>query len=334
MDENEKYDVALSFAGEQRGYVEKVAQELKSLDLIVFYDGFKEEKVRLWGRNLGEVLQEVYEYKADFVVMFISKEYVEKPWPTHERRSAISGAIQKKPDHLLTVRFDDTPVPGLQTDRAFLPASDYKPPELAQMIYEKLGSKLLPEYNIHKIDDNSYANFKRLVYRIELPDLYSETQGRVIAEHIVETKHKTGDFVNALGFFFYFPVADPNSRADGSIDWAPNGEWGDAPTVETGDYRNFRFAIQFWNKRSLPILYHSTRVRMDIFRKIAQVEAQARIESEEKGGTLTEMSALQQELSEQYKDELSETSGLSKDELKKLSNEGVKNNWPYNVVPK
>ena len=44
-----KYQVALSFAGEQRDYVEEVARHLQSRSIDVFYDGF--EKVGLWGRS-------------------------------------------------------------------------------------------------------------------------------------------------------------------------------------------------------------------------------------------------------------------------------------------
>jgi hypothetical protein len=36
------YDVCLSFAGEDRAYVAKVAQRLKALGIRVFYDAFEE----------------------------------------------------------------------------------------------------------------------------------------------------------------------------------------------------------------------------------------------------------------------------------------------------
>ena len=327
MDRNKRYDVALSFAGEQRGYVEVVAGELMSLDLTTFYDKVEEEIARLWGEYLPEDLHDVYENMAGYVVMFISREYVTKAWTTHERRSALSGAIQGK-TKILPVRFDDIVVPGLPTGVSYLQASDYVPVELAGMVAKKLGRGSLPEYNIHKVDDESFANAKRLVYRIEVPSVYSETQGRMIAEHIAETRHTKGNLVNALGLFFYFPVADPNSRADGSINWAPNGEWADAITVQTGDYRNFRFETQFWNERSLPTLYHGTRVRMDIFRKIAQSEARGRVESEKVGGTFERKIALQRELIEQYKKELSETHSLTEEEMGKIMAVGVMNNWP------
>ena len=65
------HEVALSFAGEQRGYVEGVALALQARGIAVFYDEF--EKIALWGKYLGEELQAVYEHKSGCVVIFVSK---------------------------------------------------------------------------------------------------------------------------------------------------------------------------------------------------------------------------------------------------------------------
>ena len=42
-----RWDVALSFAGAQRDYVEQVAQALKARGLSCFYDA--DEEIDLWG---------------------------------------------------------------------------------------------------------------------------------------------------------------------------------------------------------------------------------------------------------------------------------------------
>ena len=133
------YEVALSFAGEQRGYVEEVALALQARGVSVFYDEF--ERIALWGKDLGQELQEIYERKSGYVVIFISKAWVEKAWPRHERRAALSRAIQETGEYLLPVRFDDTAVPGLTGSIQYLRAKDYRPPELASVITQKLGIK-------------------------------------------------------------------------------------------------------------------------------------------------------------------------------------------------
>ena len=106
-----EYEVALSFAGEQRGYVEDVARALQARGIAVFYDEF--EKIALWGKQLPEELQAVYERKSGRVVIFVSKAWVEKAWPRHERRAVLSRAVQEPGEYVIPVRFDDTPVPGL-----------------------------------------------------------------------------------------------------------------------------------------------------------------------------------------------------------------------------
>ena len=132
-----KYQVALSFAGEQRDYVEEVARYLQNRTISVFYDGF--ETVGLWGRNGAEAFHQAFAQQSAYVVMFVSAAYVDKAWPRHERRSAISRMIQEGDEFILPVRFDDTPVPGLPTDILYLCASQHTPAQLALLIAQKLG---------------------------------------------------------------------------------------------------------------------------------------------------------------------------------------------------
>ena len=132
-----QYEVALSFAGEQRGYVGEVARHLAARGISVFYDEF--ESVQLWGQNGAEAFHRAFEQQADFVVMFVSKAYVEKPWPRLERRAALSRMVHERGEYILPVRFDDTPVDGLPKDVLYERAEDRSPAEIAAMVAEKLG---------------------------------------------------------------------------------------------------------------------------------------------------------------------------------------------------
>lgn len=132
-----KYQVALSFAGEERDYVETVARYLHARSIAVFYDGF--ETVELWGHSGAEAFDDAFARQSAYVVMFISAAYVSKAWPRHERRSALSRMIQEQREHILPVRFDDSDVPGLPADTIHLSARDYTPAQLAGMIARKLG---------------------------------------------------------------------------------------------------------------------------------------------------------------------------------------------------
>ena len=86
-----RYDVALAFAGEQRAYVEDVAHSLRDAGASVFYDKFAD----LWGKDLTVELEQVYRSGSRYVVIFVSKEYVEKAWPNEERQHALSGRIER-----------------------------------------------------------------------------------------------------------------------------------------------------------------------------------------------------------------------------------------------
>lgn len=139
--ENQKikatYEVVLSFAGEDREYVERVAECLKKNNVKVFYD--KYEEVTLWGKDLSEHLDKIYRGNARYCVMFLSKNYANKVWTRHERRSALAKAITEKGDYILPTRFDDTEIPGIQPTIGYVDLSKKTTEELCKMILQKLG---------------------------------------------------------------------------------------------------------------------------------------------------------------------------------------------------
>ena len=95
--------------------------------------------MRLWGQNGADAFHRAFERQADFMVMFVSRACVERPWPRHERRSALSRMVREQGEYILPVRFDDTPVDGLPQDVLYERAAERSPAELAAMIAEKLG---------------------------------------------------------------------------------------------------------------------------------------------------------------------------------------------------
>ncbi len=130
------YDVALSYASEQRKYVRRVYNRLLQLGVGTFYD--EGEVVRLWGKNLEPYLEKVFYKMARVCVVFVSRDYVSKPWPLHEAKSALARAVQEKGEYVLPVRFDDSELPGLLHDIKYLWAKDYTPERLAEILVMKL----------------------------------------------------------------------------------------------------------------------------------------------------------------------------------------------------
>lgn len=133
-----RYDVCLSFASEDRTYVELVAAALRDSGASVFYD--KYEATNLWGKNLYEHFVSVYRDQARYCVMFISRYYAAKMWTSHERRSAQERALREREEYLLPVRFDDTDVPGLLRTVGYLDAREHRPERLARVLIEKVAA--------------------------------------------------------------------------------------------------------------------------------------------------------------------------------------------------
>jgi len=136
-DQNYEYDIALSFAGEDRNYVEETAKFLQKFGYKVFYD--KYEIANLWGKNLYTHLQDIYFKKAKYTVMFISQHYRDKLWTNHERESAQARALSEKVEYILPARFDDTAVPGLLPTINYIDLGSYTPEKFADVIKEKVG---------------------------------------------------------------------------------------------------------------------------------------------------------------------------------------------------
>lgn len=105
------YDLAISFAGEQRHLALSISSRLDASGYSIFYDGF--EAAQLWGSELPVKLGEIYEKQARFCLILASHEYVNKMWTNVERRFAISRAISVNTDYVLPIKIDDSTLPGL-----------------------------------------------------------------------------------------------------------------------------------------------------------------------------------------------------------------------------
>lgn len=134
-----QYKVAISFAGEQRGIAEVIAACVKRAGGgPVFYD--KDERAKLWGKDLYEHLVEVYRDKAEYCIIIASKEYLEKEWTVHERKSAQARALENKgKEYILPVDYDGTRLPGLLETIGYLSYADEGVQGVCRTFLEKIG---------------------------------------------------------------------------------------------------------------------------------------------------------------------------------------------------
>ncbi|GFO66405.1 TIR domain-containing protein [Geomonas paludis] len=132
------YDIAMSFAGEDRAIAVEVATHLEEAGVKVFYDMF--EKAELWGKDLYEYLAEIYSNRARYCIMFLSENYSKKLWTNHERRFAQTRAFNERSDYILPVRIDQTSIPGIPDTIGYVDVKDTPTRDIASLVIEKLGN--------------------------------------------------------------------------------------------------------------------------------------------------------------------------------------------------
>jgi hypothetical protein len=97
------------------------------------------ETSTLWGKDLFTHLQEVYEKRALFTVMFISEHYASKVWTNHDRQSAQARALASETEYILPAVFDErVKILGVLQATGRISLKGLGPEELAALIVEKL----------------------------------------------------------------------------------------------------------------------------------------------------------------------------------------------------
>ncbi len=135
-DDQFEYDVALSFAVEDKVTANQFAALLKSKDIRVLLDEYEEDN--LWEKDFVAHLAELYRTKARYCVMFISKNYPLKKWTEEERMSAQEHALRDANEYFLPLRLDDTEVPGITETKGYRDLRQYSIERIMNFIEEKL----------------------------------------------------------------------------------------------------------------------------------------------------------------------------------------------------
>ncbi|HZO33410.1 MAG TPA: toll/interleukin-1 receptor domain-containing protein [Chloroflexota bacterium] len=137
-----RYDVARSFAGEDRAVARQLAQRLQTAGYAVFFDEY--ERAELWGESLPAKLWHVYEHQSRYCVPFVSRTYIEKPWTRLERSAALSRAVRERTPYVLPLQLDDSELPGLPSDTAYLDMRQVEVDEVFAALAKKLGPPSAP----------------------------------------------------------------------------------------------------------------------------------------------------------------------------------------------
>ena len=132
-----EYDIAISFAGEDREIAKQIAELLQKKGVRVFYDSF--EVSELWGKNLYDYLIEIYSERSKYCLMLLSENYKKKLWTNHERESAQARAFRENREYILPIRLDDTKIPGIHETVGYIEMNSHSIEQIVELIHEKLN---------------------------------------------------------------------------------------------------------------------------------------------------------------------------------------------------
>jgi hypothetical protein len=132
-----EFDVALSFAGEDRAIAKEFTNLLMNKNVKVFYD--EDEADDLWGKDLIAHLADLYQNKARFCVMFISRHYPLKRWTNFERQQIQARAFRDTNEYILPIRIDDTDVPGIAETMGYRDIRQHPLESIANSLEKKLA---------------------------------------------------------------------------------------------------------------------------------------------------------------------------------------------------
>ena len=133
-----KYDVAISFAGEQRDYAQALASKLSALGICLFLADWEYES--LWGNNLNSIFASVFNIDALYSVAIFSKEYKEKVWTRYEFEM-MQNREKEDAGYILPILFDGTRPDYWPDSRGYIDAKSFSVDEIALMIRGKIREK-------------------------------------------------------------------------------------------------------------------------------------------------------------------------------------------------
>jgi len=159
----------------------------------------------------------------------------------------------------------------------------------------------------------------------ENEEAVSDEQLIGIAQQVVNSIISTKQ-VNAIGVFFWGPEsAIGHGWAAASVDWAPEGRWEKADTVETGDYSKHRFRVVFNRTAELAALATVSldlATRKEIYYNLVALQHRISWDDPQYSEKMDDTYRI---IAEQY--------GISIEEVGEIVTEGILKAWPKPPSP-
>ena len=153
--EHKIYDIAVSYASEQRAYVERFVQRLRFHKLSVYYD--RDAQRRMVGKILDQELHRIYIQESVCCVLFLSDAYAKKPVTRYESQIILSESIFRN-QYMYIFKFDQISLPGLNRNFIYSNIHEFPEPErYADFMYEVTSGKKAtddPALSLHEMLSN------------------------------------------------------------------------------------------------------------------------------------------------------------------------------------
>lgn len=133
-----QFDVAFSFPGEVRNFIEPIAAELERVigPNSCFYDN--NYKAQLARPSLDLLLQSIYKKRAKLIVVFVCSKYQEKEWCGLEFTAIREIILEKQLGKIMYIKMDDGKVEGVFKNDGYIDGRTHSPKEVALLIKKRI----------------------------------------------------------------------------------------------------------------------------------------------------------------------------------------------------
>lgn len=191
----------------------------------------------------------------------------------------------------------------------------------------------IPEYELVDIRDLSFLNCVRKQVTVQTTRRLSEAEVTRVAQSVV-SKVTSEHSVNAVSILMYDTPHTTGSYTLASVDWAPNGDWTLANTVNTGDYSIHKFTVHTAPERppEPEVIGSLPRAKAkQCFLEICRAQDRASNEAEMKYPSSTDVmkqAEYAQTLSNQYEQVVREKYGITQTQQSEIVAAGIIQSWP------
>lgn len=140
----DKYDIAFSYASEQKEIIEKYSKKFQELGLNVFID--IEHPELFVFKHVPDILKAIYDNDEIVMLIFLSKEYAKKDFTKYESHIAFDRLLTEK--RLSIIKLDNVTLPWLPSSLFYYDIRKYTFDEICQSLCNAIRGYQIPDIKV------------------------------------------------------------------------------------------------------------------------------------------------------------------------------------------